>query len=185
MSPGSIAPSQQLDAIKANDEKALQDLYTANYKLVEKFVLQNSGTKDDAKDIFQEAFIATWRNVHLDKFTPTGEGSLNAYLFQIARFKWLDKVRSSNVKKTITLEEKHEQLMTFEEWNDRDTERLQLIRDKFRLLGDSCRELLTRFYYKKESLKDIAAEMNWTEATAKNNKYRCMERLRNMIINKA
>jgi DNA-directed RNA polymerase specialized sigma24 family protein len=30
-------------------------------------------------------------------------------------------------------------------------------------------------------LKEIAKDMGWTEATAKNNKYRCMEKLRSMI----
>lgn len=175
------APYQQLDAIKANDEKALQHIYTAGYPPVERFVLQNSGTEDDAKDIFQEAFVAMWRNVQLDKFVPTGEGSLNAYLFQIARHKWMDHLRSATVKKTTTLEEKHDITMTFEEMNDKDAERLKAIKEKFKELGDNCRELLIRFYYQKQSLKDIAASQEWTEATAKNNKYRCMERLRKLV----
>lgn len=181
MSIRSDAPYQQLDAIKANDEKALRHLYTVNYPPVEKFVLQNSGSRDDAKDIFQEAFVAMWRNVRLEKFIPTGEGSLNAYLFQIARHKWMDHLRSATVKKTTTLEEKHDIAMTFEEMDDKDVERLKAIREKFKQLGDSCRELLIRFYYQKQPLKDIAVSMEWTEATAKNNKYRCMERLRTMI----
>ncbi len=181
MSVRSDAPYQQLDAIKANDEKALQHLYAANYPAVERYVVQNSGSSDDAKDIFQEAFVAMWRNIHLGKFVPTGEGSLNAYLFQIARYKWMDHLRSTLVKKTTTLEEKHEHTMTFEEVNDKDIEKLNIIKEKFKQLGKNCRELLILFYYRKQSLKDIAELLEWTEATAKNNKYRCMERLRTMI----
>lgn len=181
MATQAFTPYQQIEAIKANDERALQQLYKANYPLVEKYVLQNSGTTDEAKDIYQEAFIALWRNIQLDKFTPTGNGALNAYLFQIAKNKWMDHLRSAIVKKTTTLDEKHQPAMTFEELNDNDVERLKLIKEKFSDLGENCRELLTRFYYKKQSLKEIADALNWTEATAKNNKYRCMERLRAMM----
>jgi len=173
--------TSQLNAIKANDEKTLQQLYSAVYPNVEHYILLNSGTTDQAKDIFQEAFIAMWRNVQLGKFQPQGENSITAYLFQIAKNKWMDHLRSANVNKTVSLKENHQDLMTFESYNDKDTERLASIKESYKKLGNSCKELLTRFYYKKQSLKEIADALEWTEATAKNNKYRCMERLRNMM----
>lgn len=182
MSAQSDALHRQLDAVKANDEQTLQHLYAANYPAVERFVLQNSGTKADAKDVFQEAFTVMWRNVQLDKFTHKSEGSLNAYLFQIARHKWLDRLRSPTVKKTTTLEKEDETLMTFDQTDDTNVERLRTIKEKFRQLGDNCRELLIRFYYRRQSLKEIAASLEWTEATAKNNKYRCMQKLREMVV---
>ena len=55
------------DRFKNNDEQVLKYLYVTNYPKIEKYVLSNSGTIDDAKDIYQEAFIAVWRNVQLDK----------------------------------------------------------------------------------------------------------------------
>lgn len=181
MSVQTFTPYQQLDAIRANDERTLRQLYTAIYPKVEKYILQNSGSTEQAKDIYQEAFIALWRNVQLDKFTPTGDGAINAYLFQIAKNKWLDHLRSATINKTVSLKENHHEVMTFEEYNDKDTERINSIKENFKQLGDNCKELLTRFYYKKQSLKEIADVLEWTEATAKNNKYRCMERLRNMM----
>ena len=171
----------QLLALKSNNERALKDLYVANYKKVERFVKDNSGSEEDARDIYQEAFIAMWRNIQLNKFNPVTENSIEAYLFQIAKYKWLDHLRSSAVKKTTTLSDHYENMMTFEELNDNDVQLLTVIKEKFKQLGSSCRDLLTRFYYRKQSLKKIAAALDWTEATAKNNKYRCMERLRALI----
>ena len=55
------------DRFKNNDEQVLKYLYVTNYAKIEKYVLSNSGTIDEAKDIYQEAFIAVWRNVQLDK----------------------------------------------------------------------------------------------------------------------
>lgn len=175
--------TQQIAAIKDNDEKTLREFYVANFQNIERFILKNSGTIDDAKDLYQEAFLAFWRNIQLDKFSPQKEQALQGYLFQIAKNKWLDTLRSRNVRRIITMDESKENKMTFDEDNDIDTERIKLIQSKFRLLGQACKELLIRFYYRKQSTREIAIDKNWTEPTAKNNKYRCMEQLRALINN--
>ena len=171
----------QAENIKGNNEKELNRLYVENYQRVENFILTNSGNAEQAKDIYQEAFIAMWRNIQLGKFQPQGDNALNNYLYTIAKNKWLDHLRSSKVKKTISLDSFTENVMTIETSDDSIIERLELIREKFGNLGDNCRELLKRFYYAKESLKAIAITFNWTEETAKNNKYRCMEKLRSLV----
>ena len=173
---------QQLHAIKNNSEPHLQQLYSANFKVVEKYVLQNSGTSEEAKDVFQEAFIAVWRNIQLDKFTPQTENSLNAYIFQVSKNKWISQLRLSTNKQTVALSEEDNAVETGDiDVEDRD--QLNALAENFIKLGYNCREILKRFYYKKETLRDIAAFFNWTEATARNNKYRCIEKLRNLLKN--
>src|SRR5690349_2029 len=90
---GKDIQGDDISRIKAHDEQALKKLYTDNYPRVEHYILNNSGSVEDAKDLYQEAFIATWRNIMLGKFTAVHEGSENAYLFQIAKNKWLDVLR--------------------------------------------------------------------------------------------
>lgn len=171
-----------LDAIKANDEKALQRLYAANYPKVERYILRNSGDADQAKDIFQEAFIACWRAVQLDKFIPANETSLDGYLYRIARNKWLDHLRSAQHRKTVPLAD------STEDWQDDPADMpgeqdayIQAVKENFGKIGGNCKDILTRFYYGKASLRDIAIAMGWTEATARNNKYRCIQRLRALL----
>lgn len=171
----------QLQAIKANDEKALQQLYLANYPKVEKFVILNNGSAEEAKDIYQDAFTSMWRNIQLEKFSAQDENSLTGYLFRIAKNKWIDHLRSAAVKKTVKLDLTKENLMTIEETDDNTIKRLALIKTKFTQLGENCKKLLGEFYYKKTSLREIAALMGWTEATARNNKYRCIEKLRELV----
>jgi len=171
----------QLNAIKASDERTLGSLYTLHYKKVETFIIKNSGSTEHAKDIYQEAFVAMWRNIQIDLFQPKDSSSIGNYLFTIARNKWMDHLRSANVKKAVIHEISEENLMTIEQTDDNTIRRLELVKEKFRQLGDSCRELLKRFYYEREPLKHIAAAFNWTEATAKNNKYRCIEKLRALV----
>lgn len=181
-----IKPSETLEqsvilAIKANDEQTLKTLYIENYGKVLQHILQHNGSEEQAKDIYQDTFIAVWRNIQAGKFKILQNSSLGAYIFQVAKHKWLDHLRSVNVKKTILLQEQHENMMSFDISNDINTERLTLVRESFKKLGNSCRDLLSKFYYQKQSLKDIASALDITEATAKNNKYRCMEKLRAMV----
>lgn len=168
-------------AVKNNDGQALKQVYHDNYKPVEQYILQNSGTRDDARDIYQEAFVAVWRNIQLEKFSPQHEGSLSAYILQVSKNKWISQLRSAANKNTISLD--HHPADNAEETLQEDNHHIAMVALQFKKLGDNCRELLSRFYYKKESLKNIGSSFNWTEATAKNNKYRCLEKLRNLLKN--
>lgn len=184
MPTDALSLTKQLKALSVNDEKALQELYQTNYKQVERYVLQNSGSEDEAKDVYQDAFIAVWRNIRLNKFELREGSSVDAYLIQVAKYKWLDQLRHKAVKENIILPAESSDMMTIEESNDIEVQRIKTIREKFRQLGDNCKALLMKFYYDRQSLKEIAKAFNWTEATAKNNKYRCMEKLKSLVKDK-
>ena len=59
---------------------------------------------------------------------------------------------------------------------------IEQVKSGYLSMGDQCKELLKRFYFRKESLREIAAFFSWTEATAKNNKYRCLQKLRGSVL---
>lgn len=175
-------------AIKNNDEKALKSFYKRNFKKVEAYILHNNGTQEDAKDIYQEAFISVWRNIQTDKFAAQGESSLDGYLYRIAQNKWLDHLRSSSRKNHFIQQDEVHILSSepediIEQKNELERMIAQL-KSSFLELGQNCKELLTGFYYEKKALKTIAAQFGWTEATAKNNKYRCLQKLRDIVNNK-
>ena len=65
-------------------------------------------TEEEAKDIYQEAFIIVWRNVQLEKFTPGNESEVAGYLFNVAKYKWIDHLRSNHFKKIVYIENKAE-----------------------------------------------------------------------------
>ncbi|MCP9750147.1 RNA polymerase sigma factor [Ferruginibacter sp. HRS2-29] len=174
--------SAEVQAIKDNSSQVLQQIYTDNYSAAERYILQNNGSTEEAKDIFQEAFIAVWKNIQLEKFVPQNEQSLKAYLFQVSRNKWISHLRSSAYKKTAPLKYDAQETAD-DEPNDTASEYISAISKNMQKLGENCRDVLTRFYYEKESLRTIAAFFGWTEATARNNKYRCIEKLRNLLKN--
>ena len=175
---------QQLGAIKANDEQALKHLYTHGYGKVEKYILNNKGSAEQAKDIYQEAFIAVWRNIQLDQFVPRSETALSGYLYQVAKNKWIDYLRSGHFKNIVRARNIEKEYEMVEELPGEQQEYINDIKNGFRQLGDNCKEVLNRFYYRNETMRMIAEAMDWTEATARNNKYRCLERLRELTKRK-
>ncbi|APY12702.1 hypothetical protein BWZ22_16385 [Seonamhaeicola sp. S2-3] len=173
--------------IRKNNSATLKELYISNYPKIENFVLKNNGNKDQAKDVFQEAFIVFWKNIKEDKFTVQNNSSLHGYLYTISKNKWMDYLRSSNYKKTVN-ESKVIEFSTADEYlTDKDDDilkekRLHNIMLAFKDLGEPCNSLLKMFYYEKKSLSHIATVLNVKENTIRNKKYRCMNTLRNMVL---
>jgi len=171
-----------LAAIRRNDELSLNTFYRKNYAKVERYILNNNGNSDESKDIYQEAFIAVWRNIQLNRFQPHDETSLDGYLYRVAKNKWIDQLRASKRVQVVPLtEDVNDVAADTAAVNEEQDYFLDRIKENLKLLGDNCRDVLERFYYKKESMRSISEAMKWTEATARNNKYRCIQRLRYLL----
>lgn len=179
-----LSQSELICAIKSNEPDALKHFYTSNFKKVEHLILKNSGSIHHAKDIYQEAFITVWTQIKDDKFVPINDTALQGYLFKIAKNKWMDVLRSKSFKNSKSLN--YETLVYIEDDKDEETDtnknKLKLAMAGFKNLGQPCKQLLSEFYFEKKSLKDIAAEFNIEETTARNKKYRCMEKLRALVL---
>ena len=169
-------------AVKENDSEILKSLYQANYPKIEALVLKNNGSTEQAKDIFQEAFLAFWRNTRAGKFTPKSESAIGGYIYQIAKFKWTDVLRSAHNKKVVSMEEKFPNPIAMDILSDEDEEKLERVMKAFGDLGDGCKTILTLFYFDKKSMRDISASLEIDEASARNKKYRCMQRLKALVF---
>ncbi|WP_298550922.1 sigma-70 family RNA polymerase sigma factor [uncultured Algibacter sp.] len=174
-------------SIQANDDSVLKSLYNDNFYKTEQYILTNSGSVDEAKDIFQEAFVAVWENVQDNKFVPKNESALNGYLYTIAKNKWLNHLNSVRYRKTNSFEN-HVQTLTNtntienEIFKEEDTNKINEVVSAFDSLGEACKKLLSVFYYDNKSLRDISKLFNVTEASARNKKYRCIEKLRTLVL---
>jgi RNA polymerase sigma factor (sigma-70 family) len=96
----------------------------------------------------------------------------------------MDVLRSKSFKNSKTLDY---EILDFIEGEDNENadltnNKLKLTMLAFKKLGQPCKELLNTFYFEKKSLKDIASKLKIEETTARNKKYRCMEKLRAMVL---
>src|SRR5690606_12708907 len=95
------SPSQQktIQGILENNEGVLRSLYAEVFPKVRVYVLQNKGSEAQAKDIFQDAFLAFWKNIRNEQYEAREESAVQAYLFTIAKNKWIDYLRSNDYRK--------------------------------------------------------------------------------------
>lgn len=172
--------NEMVALIKKNDDATLKQLYKTNFVKVRRYVFKNSGDEQQAKDVYQEAFIAMWRNIKDNKFSADTEGALNGYLFQIAKYKWLDQVRSARYKNTTFINRDIEYDEPQIEENEMQNRKIKIIMDSMDKLGERCQLLMKLFYFERKPFKEIAEIMAMDEASARNAKYRCQEQLKKM-----
>lgn len=175
---------QTLKGFQRNDAKVMSSIYSQVFPKVRAHVLKNSGNEEHAKDIFQEAFVVCWRNIKEEKFT---EGNVSGYLFTIAKNKWTDFLRSPRFKRTTSVDTQTYLKVVSDnpvEVNDANEEEhrrkaLLLAMDQ---LGKNCKTLLKLFYFERRSMDEISREMGMAPNSARNQKYRCMEKLRSLSL---
>ena len=168
--------------IKQNDATTLKELYKTNFAKIKHYVIKNSGDEQQAKDVYQEAFLAMWRNIKDDKFSSESETAINGYLFQIAKHKWLDQIRSVRYKNTTFINREIEYGEPETDENEAQQRKIKRIMESLNNLSERCQLLLKLFYFERKPFKEIAEIMEMDEASARNAKYRCQEQLRKLTL---
>jgi RNA polymerase sigma factor (sigma-70 family) len=166
-----------LEGFASGNRASLQELYQMNFTSVANYVIKNSGTESDARDVYQDAITAAWINVREGRYQARDDASLGGYIFQIARHKWLDRLKSKPRKATLYIEETpiSDEPEVADYASD---EKLEHLKTLYAQLNDSCKAILNRFYYEKKSLEEIGAELGFDAGSVKTMKYRCMKKLR-------
>lgn len=173
-----LSGGEIVSLIKMNDGRTLKRLYKANFGKVRKYVLRNNGDTAAAKDVYQEAFVAMWRNIKNDKFSCEEPSSVNGYLYQIAKNKWLDHLRSARYKRTSFINRDLEADQSEIEETEEKSKKIKILMDSIDKMGERCHTLLKLFYFERRSFREIADITGLDEASARNAKYRCQNQLK-------
>jgi len=161
--------SEIIEKIKRGDETALDYLYKKNYKMMVKMIVKNNGSEDEAKDIYQDALIVVWQKVQNHDFALTSK--LSTFLYSICQNLWRKelerKARHSN-----------EEVNKSEVLDIDKKERIEIVNKCIEEMGETCRKILTYYYFDNLSMNDIADKMGFANAdTAKTKKYKCKQEL--------
>ncbi|GAA4418143.1 hypothetical protein GCM10023187_51260 [Nibrella viscosa] len=178
MQETSAADQALLDRIRQGDEKAFEMVYKMNRPAILRYVLQNHGTAQDAKDLYQNVMVAFHGNVADGKLVSLS-GKLSTYLFKLAQNQWRNHLRG----------QKREMLVDYIADNDLppgEPETDTLREDKFlqRLidrLDERCQRILQLFYYERLSMQEVAQRVGLTDGeSAKKRKYDCLNKLKKL-----
>jgi RNA polymerase sigma factor (sigma-70 family) len=171
-----------LKGLAGNDRNAIETIYRTHYSMIQTLVINNSGTSDDARDIFQEAIIVLYEKAKSGSFELHAQ--LKTYIYAVCRRLWLKKLAFNqrfsgdlaNAPETIAIEE------DIELYEHR-TQDFELMEQALQNLGEPCKELLESYYIRKKNMSEIAKEFGYTNAdNAKNQKYKCLMRLKKIFF---
>ena len=171
-----------LQGLARNDKKAVETIYKENYSTVQSLIINNNGTADDAKDIFQEAMIVLYEKARSGTFELSCQ--IKTYIYSVSRRLWLKKLQQSsrfsgdlgNTEGIVQVED------DIEDHTRRDAE-FEMMEKAILSLGEPCKSLLEAFYLQKKNMQEIALNFGYTNAeNAKTQKYKCLMRLKKIFF---
>ncbi len=171
-----VSDQRIIDRIKSGDESALDYLYKKNYSTMLSLVIRNNGTEQEARDIFQDALIVFWQKATSKEFELTSK--ISTYLYSVCQNLWRKELER---KKKFEASDKEDS----EENDFEKQEMIRIVHECIDLLGDSCKEVLTLYYFDGLSMDKIAEKMGLANSdTAKTKRYKCKKKLDSLIRSK-
>ena len=177
-----LKEQELLKGLALGDKKAIETIYKDNFNMVQSLVINNNGSAQEAKDIFQEAIIVLLEKVRSGNFELNCQ--IKTYVYSVCRRIWLKRLQqynrySNDVESAIATVPVDDDV---EEYEKRDQE-FVMMEKAIGALGEPCKSLIEAFYIQKRNMQDIASQFGYTNAdNAKNQKYKCLMRLKKLFF---
>jgi RNA polymerase sigma factor (sigma-70 family) len=171
-----------LQGLAKNDKKAVETIYRENYGMVQALIINNNGSTDDARDVFQEAMIVLYEKARSGTFELHCQ--IRTYMYSVSRRLWLKKLQQTK-RFTSDFGDPDSLVPVEEDLEDhlkRDQE-FGMMERAILGLGEPCKSLLEAFYIEKKNMQEIALDFGYTNAeNAKTQKYKCLMRLKKIFF---
>ncbi|TXK52104.1 sigma-70 family RNA polymerase sigma factor [Pontibacter qinzhouensis] len=168
--------------IRKDDDKALAYLYKLHFPMISHFILNNSGTEDEAKDIYQEGVIVFYEKIKDNSLELTCQ--IKTYLYSVCRRLWLKRLAEKG-RYAVKVDDAEDFLFVEEEvaQHEENERQFNMMGDALAQLGEPCRSLIEAYYIHMQNMQDITDKFGYTNSdTAKNQKYKCLQRLKKLFF---
>jgi DNA-directed RNA polymerase specialized sigma24 family protein len=159
-------------------EELFIELYEEVFPKVAVFIKKMGGDLEDTQDVFQDALVIYYEKTRSTDFVI--EVNEKAYLIGICKHLWFQKQKSYA---------QHQYLddTANSSWDQQQEPRVSsTILQLVERAGKKCLDLLQSFYFEKQSMTEIAKQLNFSnEHSATAQKYKCLEKIRTIIKNRS
>ena len=167
-----------IDGIRHSRSDVLKYVYKQFYPMIYSYIINNSGNKEEARDIFQDGIIVLYEKSITEDFELTA--NVGTFLYSVCQRLWLNKLnRQKNrefLDSSIPVIEEEQDV-----FNEESNERQRILNKLFNKIGESCRKILIKKYFEKRKDKEIAEELNLSGSDyVKMQRYRCLKQLRKL-----
>lgn len=168
-----------LQRLKENGQEAYLLLYQLYCPDLPRYVLRNSGNREDAEDLFQETLLVLLHKIRKTDFTLNSK--LKTFLYAINRNQWLKKIKSRDIPFSFEVFEQVDALTL--DVIDIDVQQHHqpenLIQRLFENITGHCVVLITRIFLKQHEHEALIKELGYKNShTFQNQKYKCINQLR-------
>ena len=175
-----------IEDLKKGSDSLYKLVYENNREKFINFARRYNLQDEDIIDAYQDAYIAFYNNVVDGKLTIL-TSSVSTYIISIGKYLIFDKMKRNN--KTINpdldlslVRNEYEIVSAFEIETENLTTEKELLKKHFIHLGEKCKNLLTLFYYRGYTIKDILELGDYNnENVVKSAKSRCLKTLKERI----
>lgn len=169
----------QSDQLKLQNE-ALELLYFRNLPQIESYIMRNSGTKEDAQEVLQDALIVVFQAVRKQGFQLTSK--LDTYLYGIARNIWYKRLRKKRRRiETVPIEDQ----ISLPDWiapGEQPSAVSDTMLKLIRQMSPRCREILTVIYVEEKGINETKETLQYQSLQAvRNKKSSCLKKLRELF----
>jgi len=174
--------SEIVFGILNNSESAIKRLYVAYFPMVMQLIINNNGSADDAKDIYQEAIIVLYNKIKKGEFELNSK--LKTFLYSVCRRLWLKRLSQMN-RYGGDLHDFQEYSPVEDEVEDQAERNMQFgkMQSALGMLGEPCKTIIEDFYIHNRSMQEICESFGYTNAdNAKTQKYKCLQRLKKLFF---
>lgn len=162
---------------------ALRYMYKKYHHVWISWMVKRGGHQEDGEDIFQEALIVLIQKAKDPQFTL--KVLISTFFITICKRMWYKKLERTPT--TSIIDDKYDvtdnaAIEIIEEYEEKEASFRQM-HAALDLLGEPCVSILRSYYIDNKSMTDIAVIYNYTNAdNAKNQKYKCMSRLKKIFF---
>ena len=174
--------SDLIRGIRNHDSSLLRYVYETYYPIIEGYITHNQGSREQARDIFQDAMIIVYRRIRSNDLELSCK--FGTYLYAICKNIWTQERK----KYLLRAQKLRQQALLIQDPGPADDPLLQnhltnLFNKHFEDLSKDCQKILS-MYFNNFSVEDIRAAMNYKDLHhTDDRKYRCKKSLINRIVN--
>jgi RNA polymerase sigma factor (sigma-70 family) len=176
-------PDQRyLEGLLNNDNQLIEEIYRLFSLPIRTWIIQNSGSGDDAADVFQESLIDIYNQAKFKGLQLTCP--FQPFLLLVCKRKWLNEIKKRGLrpvtKTSDDLSDHGEDVFAAAEAVGMEEEKARLFFQQFQRLGEKCREIL-RMSLTGERQEKIAEALGVTYGYLRKKKSECMATLMSYV----
>lgn len=163
---------QLLNSLADGKKQIIESIYKDYFPRVEAFVKRNSGSHEEARDLFQESMFMMFQFSR--KPNRSKIENFDSYFFGICRNRWYAFLAREKRRTEI------ERDTNADTGTDSDLHHYIYLK-AFEKLGDDCKKVL-KYYIEGKSTEELAHLLNTSMDYAKRKKYLCKEKLKTIAL---